>query len=281
MSNHGEVLYLQPTDEQSYHGNTVHSDSSQPGYHGRGNHGDEDREADCQDCTCQASTSTRPTLPLPDADITTLSNHDDEKRECGIGRWRPLCMQRCANIKMFVVVISILSTLSNMLSSGYLNSVITTIEKQFELGSSTSGLVAASYEFGSLVAVIFVSYLGGRRHIPVWLGSGVIFMGMGALLFALPHVLAHHYWVRPGSRSLTNLTDVSVCRSDLDMAAHTLLSQETCLWEHSGNWIYVMIFIAAQVLIGMGSTPIFTLGTTYIDNHVTKEQAPAYLCKYL
>ncbi len=34
-----------------------------------------------------------------------------------------------------------------------------------------SGLIAASYEFGSLITVIFVSYLGGRRRIPVWIGK--------------------------------------------------------------------------------------------------------------
>ena len=57
---------------------------------------------------------------------------------------------------------------------GYVNSVITTIEKRFEIGSLWSGLIAASVEIGCLVAVVFVSYLGGCRHIPDWIGCGAI-----------------------------------------------------------------------------------------------------------
>ena len=58
--------------------------------------------------------------------------------------------------------------------TGYVNSVITTIEKRFEIGSLWSGLIAASVEIGCLLAVVFVSFLGGGRHIPVWIGCGAI-----------------------------------------------------------------------------------------------------------
>lgn len=75
-------------------------------------------------------------------------------------------------IQIFVLLLSILVTLQQALSSGYINSVITTIEKRFEIPSSYSGLIASSYEIGNVITVIFVSYLGSRRHIPVWIGIG-------------------------------------------------------------------------------------------------------------
>ncbi|XP_074656314.1 solute carrier organic anion transporter family member 5A1-like [Tubulanus polymorphus] len=206
----------------------------------------------------------------------------DMQRDCGIGLWRPECLQRCANIKCFILVISILSMLSGMLSTGYLNSVITTIEKRFEIGSSISGLIAASYEFGSLVAVVFVSYLGGRRHIPLWLGLGVVFMAIGAMMFSLPHIIAETYTVRGGISNKTD--DDDMCRAHhaiggaaADGDKYGLYSDEQCIAENSGNAVHVFLLILAQILLGTGGTPIYTLGTTYIDNHIAKERAPAYI----
>lgn len=187
----------------------------------------------------------------------------------GIGRWRPACLQRCCNIKAFVVCMSVLLAVSGTLSTGYLNSVLTTIEKRFEIGSSISGLIAASYEFGSLVAVVFISYLGGRRHIPVWIATGLFFMGLGAFLFTLPHFIAEKYTVYRGIS--VNDTEENICKINSDSLGNG------CIDNDSGNWMYVLILISAQIMIGTGSTPILTLGTTYVDNHVHKDKAPAYL----
>ncbi|KAJ8885863.1 hypothetical protein PR048_012069 [Dryococelus australis] len=79
-----------------------------------------------------------------------------------------------STVWVFVLLISVLVLLQQALSSGYINSVITTIEKRFEIPSSLSGLIASSYEIGNVFTVIFVSYLGSQRHIPVWIGVGVV-----------------------------------------------------------------------------------------------------------
>lgn len=99
---------------------------------------------------------------------------DDDLRsqDCGILGCRPSGIQKFARIKIFVLLLSMLVMLQQALSSGYINSVITTIEKRFEIPSSYSGLIASSYEIGNVITVIFVSYLGSRRHIPVWIGIG-------------------------------------------------------------------------------------------------------------
>lgn len=197
---------------------------------------------------------------------STADGGDD--RECGLGKFRPECLKVCTNIKAFVFFMCLLLIVTGSLSTGYLNSVITTIEKRFEIGSSISGLIAASYEFGSLVAVIFVSYLGSRRHIPKWIGVGVVFMGFGAIFFSMPHIIAEKYTVED---KIINSTNENICRSVVDSEGNR------CIDKNSGNWKYVLILIISQVLIGTGGTPILTLGTTYVDDHVTKEKAPSYL----
>lgn len=47
------------------------------------------------------------------------------------------------------------------------------------------------------------------------------------------------------------------------------------------NAPHILFFMIAMVLIGCGGTPIFTLGTTYIDDHVKKESSSLYMgCMY-
>lgn len=86
--------------------------------------------------------------------------------------WVGKLMQQFWFFQVFVFLLSFLVTVQQALSSGYINSVITTIEKRFEIPSSLSGLIASSYEIGNVITVIFVSYLGSRRHIPVWIAIG-------------------------------------------------------------------------------------------------------------
>ncbi|CAG5122707.1 unnamed protein product, partial [Candidula unifasciata] len=199
-------------------------------------------------------------------------DEDDEDNECHIGRFRPQCFLLCANINMFVCFMCALIVVASALTTGYLNSVITTIEKRFEIGSSVSGLIAAAYEFGNLVAVIFVSFLGASRHIPKWIGFGVLMMGTGSLLFSLPHIIAPKYSVRSRMAENNVTSDENICRR---LGQHP--DDVMCIQQNSGNWGYVLLLVAAQILIGTGGTPIMTLGITYVDNHVAKEASPAYL----
>jgi organic anion transporter 3A len=111
---------------------------------------------------------------------------------------------------VFVFLLSLLVILQQSLSSGYLNSVITTIEKRYEIPSSVSGIIASMYEIGNVFTVIFVSYLGSRRHIPAFIGVGAIVMGLSSILFALPHFLSDSY-----SASFAfgaNITDENICQ---------------------------------------------------------------------
>ena len=198
------------------------------------------------------------------------ANTDLKRQSWGIPGCGPQCAQPCLSVKMFVLCMCLLLVVSTAVSTGYLNSVITTIEKRFEIGSTVSGIVAASYEMGSLIAVVFVSYLGSNRHIPKWIGVGVILMGIGSLMFALPHIVAPKYTLLTGMS--VNSTQENVCSR-----SHDGLSDDRCVEKISGHFGYVVLLIAAQVLIGTGGTPILTLGITYIDNHVVKENSPVYL----
>lgn len=79
--------------------------------------------------------------------------------------------------------------------NGCINVVITTIEKRFGLRSSQTGLVASGYDIASFVCLVPVTYFGGRSNAskPRWIGIGMIMMGVGSMVFSLPHFLTGNY----------------------------------------------------------------------------------------
>lgn len=79
--------------------------------------------------------------------------------------------------------------------NGCINVVITTIEKRFGLRSSQTGLVASGYDIASFVCLVPVTYFGGRANAskPRWIGIGMIMMGLGSIVFSLPHFLVGAY----------------------------------------------------------------------------------------
>ncbi|EDV98917.1 GH13584 [Drosophila grimshawi] len=231
------------------------------------------------------------------ADHQRDDDEDEEEfrsRDCGILNCRPYGIQRFARIKIFVLLLSLLVMMQQALSSGYINSVITTIEKRFDIPSSYSGLIASSYEIGNVITVIFVSYLGSRRHIPVWIGIGAVIMGIGSLVFMVPHFTGEP---NPGI-AIKNKTSDNICRSalvrdqDMDLgrlssglsnqplAPHTL-REDNCLEGKASTTGPVLLFVLAQLLLGCGGSPLFTLGTTYVDDHVRTESSSMYIgCMY-
>ncbi len=49
-----------------------------------------------------------------------------------------------------------------MVVNGFVNVVITTLERRFGLRSSQTGIIAGCYDLGSMISVIPISYFGGR-----------------------------------------------------------------------------------------------------------------------
>lgn len=159
-----------------------------------------------------------------------------------------------------------------VLASVFQVSVLTTLERRFNLQSADVGVIASSFEIGNLVLILFVSYFGAKAHRPRLIGCGGIIMALGALLSALPEFLTNQYEIGEGWR-----TDPGwdVCSNLSNREAQ--LAQETgCANKPNTNMMYLLL-IGAQVLLGIGATPVQPLGVSYIDDHVKKKDSSLYI----
>lgn len=212
-------------------------------------------------------------------------------RDCGIASYRPASLQRFATIQFFVLLSCVLVTINQALSSGYFNSVITTIEKRFDIPSRMTGIIASTFEIGNLITVIFVSYFGTHRHIPKWIGCGVVVTGIGSLIFSLAHFIDQS---TPFDKlNISSSLDDNMCHIPTpylnspmaERASHFIhsplpgASSSHCVETGSYRSPHLIIFIISMILIGCGGTPIFTLGTIYIDDHVKSESSSMYIGK--
>uniref|UniRef100_H3B9X4 Solute carrier organic anion transporter family member 4A1 n=1 Tax=Latimeria chalumnae TaxID=7897 RepID=H3B9X4_LATCH len=180
---------------------------------------------------------------------------------CGWAAFKPKCLQIFNTPKWVLFFLCIASFLQGMIVNGFINTVITSIERQFDLRSYHSGLIASSYDIAACVCLTFVSYFGGNGHKPQWLGFGVMIMAAGSFVFSLPHFTAKQYEV-----SLSEQMDI----------CHT--NQTTvCADSASSLPYYRYVFMVGQFLHGIGATPLYTLGVTYLDENVKSNYSPVYI----
>lgn len=180
-------------------------------------------------------------------------------RACGLLSWRPTFLQRFAKAKWFLVFQCWFVLAQGMIVSGFSGVVISSLERRFSLKTNEVGLIVSCYDISAAIMAVVVSYYG-HHHKPKWLGIGAFILGIGCLLFALPHLLVGRY--EPGS-STTNL-----CSSD---------SFPTNLICKSAVWYHIFVFVLAEVFIGVGATPVYILGTAFIDENVRHSTSGIFL----
>ena len=138
---------------------------------------------------------------------------------------------------------------------------LTSLETRYKFSAIQLGILASAYDTAIVLTVIFISYFGGKGNKPRWLGAGLFLEGFGALLFASPQFITGEYDVGNSVNST-----LEACEDPNNFAADC---------GESSSVYY--LFILAYFIIGIGSVPIFTLGTSYIDDIIHPKHVPIWL----
>ncbi|KAK2160023.1 hypothetical protein NP493_1672g00027 [Ridgeia piscesae] len=198
---------------------------------------------------------------------------DTEEEQCGCGSCHPGFLQKFAKPTTYLVCISAIVLVQSMLVSGYTGSIITTIEKRYDLWSRDIGFVMSSYDIMSMVAVIVISYYGDQHNRAKWIGRGILVMALGSVMFALPHFIGGKY-TADTAYNATEM-DVNLCNSTKNRNIQQKLSECTDARHTPESWM-LAIFVIAQMIIGLGAAPVYTLGPTYLYDNVRPQLYSLY-----
>lgn len=154
--------------------------------------------------------------------------------------------------------------LQGMVVNGFINVVISTVERRYDMSSTESGIIASSYDIASVLCLIPVSYFGGLGCKPRYLGIGIFVMAIGSFVFTIPKFTEGDYQMTGNVDSLCMLTSNSTTECDNKI-------------QSLSNYKYV--FYLGQLLHGAGAAPLYTLGNTYLNENLPLRSASMYMGK--
>ncbi|XP_072175384.1 solute carrier organic anion transporter family member 4A1-like [Diadema setosum] len=203
------------------------------------------------------------------------SDGDDGKGDagsylCGWYSWRPKCIQVCNNPIGYLVFLSLFVVAQGMTVNGLVYVVVTSLERRYNFPSVRTGFISSSFDFTVMIIIVFVTYVGERGHKPMWLGIGAFIFACGSFLFASPQFTTGPYMIYGEEIHSDECSafNHSLNGSNIDNGTND---------EVQGLSNYFWVFIGAQILHGLGASPIYTLGITYIDENVAPASAGIYL----
>jgi sodium-independent organic anion transporter len=184
--------------------------------------------------------------------------HESKDLEENAFTHRPFFKRFCS-AGWLLVFLCCFVLIQSMGVTGLFSSSVSSIEKRYGVPSTTLGFISATYDFTVMVSVSTIAFYGGRGHTMRWLASSLLLLGVGFLVFSSPQWFSGEYErsVFPG----VNLCPAGNVVPDCNDSGSPLLA----------------LFFVAQVVIGLGSAALYTLGPSYLDEVVEKHNLPLYL----
>lgn len=217
-----------------------------------------------------------------------------QELDCGLSFWRPRWLRGFATARSFLFVYGLLGTIQTM-SFMYFTITLTTLERRFKIPSGTTGIVLSGNEISQILLSLVLSYFGGRRHRPRWIAGGGAVSAASCLILAAAHFLfgpgeealqlTREYAMKHGGISgLYNVGNNNA--SSIIPALHALCSADngtddtlcpTADTPDIGSVLPLVLIFMSQFVLGIGTTMYYTLGVSYLDDSVPKNNTPMTL----
>ena len=194
------------------------------------------------------------------------------------------------DIRIYVLCLCLLYLLRGV-QSAYMVAVLTTIEKRFGFSSAEAGLLTSADTAGYLISIIFISYYGSDSHKPRILSFAAILIAAAGVICSTPHFIfggdpsAGVHPVKPHNLKNTSDTDLLCLPSEKNLPIKSnLQTPPSCAASDSvgsvSNSFAYFVLALGQTVLGIGASPLNSLGVTYVYENCAASQSSFYIGKY-
>ncbi|GFS32140.1 solute carrier organic anion transporter family member 4C1 [Nephila pilipes] len=192
-----------------------------------------------------------------------VSSNDYRETRCGLGNCQPMCLQRFAQPKFFLLFFCLIGILQGAYFT-YFIGILSTLEKRYSFDSWITGVILIADNLSPVIFGLFIGYYGKYVHRPKLVTFGMMITVFSCFLSCLPYMLFGSEF-----KSTSNFSKI------IDLCNQSETSIEC--GKLSQNLIAIIILFIANFLNGFGSMAYYTIGTPYLDDNVKKKNSPLYL----
>lgn len=207
-----------------------------------------------------------------------IGEEDASNTQCGCGSWRPDWLQKCVNVKVFMVFFIAVGIFQGAYFS-YIVGSASTLEKRFSYSSKYTGYIMIADTFSSTITSFIVGFIGKRYNKSLLIACGMTFVGLSCIINSFPFF----YY---GPSNLSNMLTSTLVSNKVDTSQHDLCGNSVgtqavkCDMDNDVDGMiwpaYISIWMASFIN-GIGYSSFFTLGYPFVDDNVNKGNAPLFL----
>lgn len=180
----------------------------------------------------------------------------------------PNWLQFFNNRKWLALLIGVCQLLYSTITSGYESSVVSTLQKGFDLSSTDIGGIYVCFSVAQSVLGVVLSHKAAKSHKGKWIGWTALATAIGCFVYALPHFIIESY-------STLSAFEGSGNSSEICSPSNRLLSN-SYLKPTSQKGLYIFLFCLGQFIIGASSSLLRTVGWSYLDENVSPSASAIY-----
>jgi MFS family permease len=177
-----------------------------------------------------------------------------------------------------------------MITSGYIGSIVSSIESYYGFSTEELGVAFSSYDIIGVLSIPLISFIGSKYNRAKIVAFGAFLFSIGNIIFILPYLINGYH--EENINNSSNETSDYLCSQNISINSIEQFSSNSIFYYFIPNlfnnnqitnhliinqpkWTYYT-FILSMIIMSIGASPFYTLGITFLTDHLNKDDQPIY-----